>query len=79
MSKTFVLIELYSPMPTNKFEDCKMAGEFIKTDAISAIKVIGFLIEQNVEFVVWEIGECLVDLSYDYFQGPRKEVNATIK
>jgi len=63
-----ILIELYSDMPSNSIVDYKSAGDFIKVTSKDAIKLIDILLEENVEFVVWEIGECLIDKSYKYWE-----------
>jgi len=63
-----ILIELYSDMPSNDIADCKMAGDFIKVTSKDAIKLVDILLEEHVEFVVWEVGECLVDKSYKYWE-----------
>jgi len=62
------LIELYSDMPTNEIEDCKFAGDLIRVTSKDAIKLIGILTDQKVEFAVYDIGECLMDRSYKYWE-----------
>lgn len=61
------LIELYSDMSTNHLVDYKTAGELIVLNSKDAIKLIDILIENHVEFTVWDVGECLIDRSYEYW------------
>ena len=64
----WIIIELYSNMPTNEIEDCKMAGDIIKKPHDDAIKLIGILQDQHIEYTVWTLGECLIDHSYEYWK-----------
>jgi hypothetical protein len=68
MKSNYVLIELYSDMPTNEIEDCKMAGDLIQLPYKDGMKLVGILLDQHVEFAVSEIGECLIDRSYKYWE-----------
>lgn len=63
----YLLIELYDNMPTNQYEDCKITGDLIKKKTSEGMKLIDILIKQQIEFVVYEVGECIMDLSYDYY------------
>lgn len=67
MESTKVIIELYSDMPSNEFEDFKSAGDFIMLSARRAIPLIDVLINTQVEFTVYEVGKCLIDKSYEYW------------
>lgn len=63
------LIELFSEMPSNNEEDYLPKGErIIRYDASSTMKLIDNLVKYKVEFTVWEIKECLIDLSYEYWE-----------
>lgn len=68
MSKEKKLIELYSNMPTNEISDCKFAGDLIMVSSKDAIKLIDILTDQHIEFCVYDVGECLMDKSYEYWK-----------
>ena len=55
-------------MPTNELQDCKLAGDMIKVTSKDAIKLIDILTSEHVEFTVWDVGECLMDKSYKYWE-----------
>lgn len=73
MNSRKTLIELYSNMPSNQFEDCKMAGEFIMVKPELGIKIIDQLIQDCVEFAVYEVGDCVIDRSYKYWEDHKEE------
>lgn len=60
------MIELYSNMSSNHLLDCKLAGDIFKVTSIEGIELMGILIKDGVEFTVYEVGECLCDMSYNY-------------
>ena len=63
-----IVIELFSPMPSNKWHDCKLGGELLLTDPYTAIEMVSFLVDNEVEFAVSKIERCLLDMSYDYWK-----------
>lgn len=61
------MIELYSDMESNELSSQKICGDIIKVDSKDAIKLIDILISNQVQFAVWDVGECLIDKSYSYW------------
>lgn len=68
MENRSVLIELYDNMPTNKIEDCKSSGDFIRKPYKEAVQLIDILVASKIEFCAWEMGDCLMDMSYKYWE-----------
>lgn len=63
-----ILIELYSDMSSNNYSDCRFAGDCFCVDVIDGIKLIDILIENHVEFTIYEVGNCVLDKSYEYWE-----------
>ena len=66
--KNNILIELFSDMPSNNYSDSKSAGDLIMIDVIDGIKLIDVLIDNQIEFGVYEVGKCIMDKSYKYWE-----------
>lgn len=62
------LIELYSDMPTNRISDAKLTGDVIIAWGDDAFKLVDFMLDEKVEFSLSRIGDCLIDLSYKYWE-----------
>ena len=65
------LVELYSNMPTNSIENARMAGEsFVVRNGKDMIFLMDILLDNGVQFCITELGDCLIDYSYEYkFEG----------
>ncbi len=64
----YILIELYTNMPSNNIEDYKPAGDFIKIEVTKGLELVNILINECVEFAVYKLGDCIIDRSYEYWK-----------
>ena len=68
MKQQYIVVELFSDMPSNDIKDCKMAGDMFKVSLRDAIRLSDLLTEDHVEFTMDEVGDCLIDKSYKYWE-----------
>lgn len=66
MRVTKFAVELYSDMPSNDIEACRLAGDVFFVSLEKCPTLIHLMMDDGVEFAVSEVGVCISDRSYTY-------------